>query len=184
MKPAFLILMLAAAVAATIIGGLADATDAQIQRNQADYDLKILQRVIKDPALTLIKTDPDSEHFELWSATRRQGFLLAIQTALGYNGTIRAWLAVDETGSIIAVSTRSHQETPGIGDIINSDASWLDQLDHRNLLHHRFRLKRDGGDFDHVTGATITSRAYIEMVDQGFKDHAHRFIAGDPDERR
>ena len=63
MKPAFLILMLAAAVAATIIGGLADATDAQIQRNQADYDLKILQRVIKDPALTLIKTDPDSEHF-------------------------------------------------------------------------------------------------------------------------
>ena len=98
------------------------------------------------------------------------------------NGIIRAWLAVDQAGTITAVSTHRHQETPGIGDIINADAPWLGQFFDRNLQQHQFRLKRQGGDFDHVTGATITSRAYIEMVGQGLKDNAHRFVTEDADE--
>lgn len=182
MKPAFLMLVLATAVAALIIGGLADTTQERIAQNQVDYDLKALQRVINNPSMTVIQTDSDSPHFELWSDNHRQGFLLPIETAQGYNGTIRAWLAVDQAGTITAVSTHRHQETPGIGDIINADAPWLDQFVGRNLRRHQFRLKRLGGDFDHVTGATITSRAYIEMVAQGLKDHTHRFIAEDADE--
>ena len=182
MKPAFLMLVLAAAVAALIIGGLAESTHQRIAQNQVDYDLKQLQRAINNPSMTLIQPDLDSPHFELWSDNHRQGFLLSIETTQGYNGTIRAWLAVDQSGLITAVSTHHHQETPGIGDIINADAPWLDQFYSRTLRQHQFRLKRWGGDFDHVTGATITSRAYIEMVGQGLKDHAHRFKTEDADE--
>ena len=182
MKPAFLMLVFAATIAALIIGGLAESTQQRIAQNQVDYDLKQLQRAINNPSMTLIQPNSDSTHFELWSGNSRQGFLLPIETTQGYNGMIRAWLAVDQAGTITAVSTHRHQETPGIGDIINAEAPWLDQFFDRNLRHDQFRLKRRGGDFDHVTGATITSRAYIEMVGQGLKDNAHRFVTEDADE--
>lgn len=182
MKAALLMLVLAAGAAALLIGGLATATQQRIAQNQVDYDLQQLQRAIKNLSMTLIQPTPDSTHFELWSDNLRQGFLLPLETTQGYNGAIRAWLAVDQAGTITAVSTRSHQETPGIGDIINAGAPWLDQFYDRDVRYHQFRSKRLGGDFDHVTGATITSRAYIEMVGQGLKAHAHRFMTGDADE--
>ena len=74
MKPAFLMLVLAAAVAALIIGGLAESTHQRIAQNQVDYDLKQLQRAINNPSMTLIQPDLDSPHFELWSDNHRQGF--------------------------------------------------------------------------------------------------------------
>ena len=57
MKPAFLMLVLAAAVAALIIGGLAESTHQRIAQNQVDYDLKQLQRAINNPSMTLIQPD-------------------------------------------------------------------------------------------------------------------------------
>ena len=61
-----------------------------------------------------------------------------------------------------------HNETPGLGDAFESrDVHWLDRFRGRSLTDpptQRWTVRRDGGDFDAFTGATITPRAIIKAV--------------------
>ena len=95
---------------------------------------------------------------------------LAIETVApdGYNGEIHIMLGIDSQLNILGVRTIEHQETPGLGNFIELALSpWvlsfngLD-LDQRNLKS--WNVKKDGGQFDQFTGATITPRAYVKAV--------------------
>lgn len=77
----------------------------------------------------------------------------------GYEGNITYNLAVDNQGKIVRVRIISHSETPGIGDVIESE-SFLEQFlgkDHESAL-------QDGVDVDIVTGATVSTNAVIGSV--------------------
>ncbi|HYE37925.1 electron transport complex subunit RsxG [Methylocaldum sp.] len=86
----------------------------------------------------------------------------------GYNGTIKLLVAVRTDGSLRGVRVISHRETPGLGDPIDTDKSdWIFGFDGRSLDNppeSRWKVKRDGGDFDQFTGATITPRAVVKAV--------------------
>ena len=61
-----------------------------------------------------------------------------------------------------------HQETPGLGDGIDLRiSSWITGFNGRSLTspgREKWRVKRDGGDFDQFTAATITPRAVVNAV--------------------
>ena len=86
----------------------------------------------------------------------------------GYNGDIRLLIAVDTTGTILGVRVVSHRETPGLGDPIEIERSdWILSFTDKSLLNPRddgWAVKRDGGDFDQFTGATISPRAVVNAV--------------------
>jgi electron transport complex protein RnfG len=86
----------------------------------------------------------------------------------GYSGRIRLMIAVKQDGTLAGVRVLGHQETPGLGDAIEERRSpWITRFAGRSLTNpprERWKVKRDGGDFDQLTGATITPRAVVKAV--------------------
>ncbi len=94
--------------------------------------------------------------------------LLRLTTPDGYNGDIQLLLAVYPDGRLTGVEVVAHQETPGLGDRIESKRSdWLLQFQGASLGNPGFagwKVKRDGGRFDQLSGATVTPRAVVQAV--------------------
>lgn len=86
----------------------------------------------------------------------------------GYSGTIRFLVGVTLDGEIIGVRIISHSETPGLGDKIEVEKSdWIQGFVKRTLENTGlWAVKKDGGDFDQFSGATITPRAVVKGVHQ------------------
>ena len=86
----------------------------------------------------------------------------------GYSGAIQMIVAVNHDGRVAGVRVLSHRETPGLGDRIEIERSdWIRGFDGRSLLEpvvSGWAVKRDGGEFDQFTGATITPRAIVRGV--------------------
>jgi electron transport complex protein RnfG len=86
----------------------------------------------------------------------------------GYNGNIKLIVGINTQGEVLGVRTLSHQETPGLGDKIDLRKSdWVMQFVGKRLNAEddkQWLVKKDGGDFDQFTGATITPRAYVNAV--------------------
>ncbi len=83
----------------------------------------------------------------------------------GYSGEIKTLVGVDQKDKILGVRVITHKETPGLGDYIEVDKShWIKNFNLKSLDEmgeKKWAVKKDGGDFDYVSGATITSRAVI-----------------------
>jgi Na+-translocating ferredoxin:NAD+ oxidoreductase subunit G len=91
----------------------------------------------------------------------------------GYSGDIRLLIAIKSDGEVIGVRVLEHRETPGLGDYIDlSHSDWIKHFDKTSLTKindQGWQVKKDGGAFDFVTGATITPRAVIKAVHQALK---------------
>jgi len=86
----------------------------------------------------------------------------------GYNGKVHLLVGVNIDGSLAGVRVIKHAETPGLGDGIEIRKSpWITGFDGRSLDNTDtagWRVRRDGGEFDQLTGATITPRAIVAAV--------------------
>lgn len=88
--------------------------------------------------------------------------------APGYAGEMRLLIGVRGNGMVTAVRLLSQRETPGYGDrIAGSEAAWLGGFEGRaldNPLRRLWSVSSEGGAFDAVSGATITSRGVVHAV--------------------
>ncbi|MEJ2577289.1 MAG: electron transport complex subunit RsxG [Gammaproteobacteria bacterium] len=88
----------------------------------------------------------------------------------GYAGPIRLIVGVRADGTLGGVRVLSHRETPGLGDRIEESRSdWVAGFDGKSLTNppaEDWKVKRDGGEFDQFTGATVTPRAVVKAVKQ------------------
>jgi len=86
----------------------------------------------------------------------------------GYSGEIKTLVGIDKEDKILGVRVIAHKETPGLGDYIEIDKSqWIKNFDLKSLdkaSEKQWAVKKDGGDFDYVSGATITPRAVIKST--------------------
>lgn len=91
----------------------------------------------------------------------------------GYAGKIRLLIALGIDGALIGVRVTQHKETPGLGDYIepkkdkNKEHLWIKQFDGLTPTiteEREWKVKKDGGRFDSVAGATVTPRAVIKAV--------------------
>lgn len=121
---------------------------------------------------TVIISD-NSEEITIYLARKAQQVVAAAYqtTAYGYAGEIDLIMGVNRQGDILGVRVLSHAETPGLGDKIESAKSqWIfkfNGLSLNNLAETGWHVKKDGGQFDQFTGATITPRAVVKAVKQG-----------------
>ncbi|HBV38638.1 MAG TPA: electron transport complex subunit RsxG [Erwinia sp.] len=95
---------------------------------------------------------------------------VAIETTApdGYSGAIRMIVGADFSGKVLGVRVVEHHETPGLGDKIELRISnWIESFSGVRLSgkdDQHFAVKKDGGDFDQFTGATITPRAVVNAT--------------------
>ncbi len=102
--------------------------------------------------------------------------ILPVRAPNGYNGAIDMLVGIRTDGTLAAVRVVNHRETPGLGDGIDRERSdWIEQFAGRALgrpAPRRWKVRKDGGDFDQMTGATITPRAVVAAVRQALAYHA------------
>ncbi len=91
----------------------------------------------------------------------------------GYSGKIKLIIAIRANGELAGVRVVSHIETPGLGDYIDAAKSdWIKQFEHASLVSpdsKAWKVKKDGGRFDYMTGATITPRAVVKAVHKALR---------------
>lgn len=113
----------------------------------------------------------DTEQLQVFPARDKRGRVIGYaweQIAPdGYSGTIRILMGIRVAGEIVAIRITEHKETPGLGDGITKNMAWLNSFVSKTLDTSQWKVKKDGGDFDQFTGATITPRAVVKAVHNG-----------------
>ena len=94
--------------------------------------------------------------------------LMLVTAPDGYNGDIRLLAGIDSQGTVIGVRVVAHRETPGLGDPIEIERSdWILGFGGKSLQNpgeKGWSVRKDGGQFDQFTGATITPKAVVKTV--------------------
>jgi electron transport complex protein RnfG len=180
-KPVLTLALLAAVLTAAIVL-VANFTRERIVRNEQAWITQRLDALVPPAthdndllADSIAVTAPDllgtAQPVRIYRARRAGAPVAAVIRAIapdGYRGPIELLVAIGPEGRLIGVQVIRHNETPGLGDAFESrDVHWLDRFRGRSLTDPpppRWTVRRDGGDFDAFTGATITPRAIIKAV--------------------
>ncbi len=192
-RSAVVTLVLLAVGAAAIVGLTRELTRERIAASQAERTLRQLREVLGDRAFdnapqadVILVSDPEllgtSEPVPVYRArlgAEPVAVVLSARAAQGYSGPIRLLVGIAADGTLLGVRTIEHEETPGLGDAIDVRRStWILGFSGRSLAsppEPRWSVLRDGGDFDQISGATITSRAVVAAVRDALRYfEAHR----------
>lgn len=140
--------------------------NAVIPHHLYDNDLFKDYTTLRSPAL--LGTDEPVQIFRARLAGEPRAIAFSVLAREGYVGPIKLMVGIDMQGEILGVRVLTHKETPGLGDKIEERRSnWILDFDGRSLSNTEqkaWRVKRDGGEFDQLTGATITPRAVVKAV--------------------
>jgi len=92
--------------------------------------------------------------------------ILPVVAPDGYTGNISMIVGINADGSLAGVRVLTHKETPGLGDKVETKKSdWILSFNgQKKTVEVTWGVKKDGGQFDQFTGATITPRAVVNAV--------------------
>ncbi len=163
---------------------------------QSAYDNDLLNDTI-----SLANSDSDDDIHARWNVrllgpiaddavayiARKDGkahtIILPVSAPDGYTTKIDMIVGIKLDGSLAGVRVINHKETPGLGDKVEAKKNpWILQFSGLSLLNPTLKswaVKKDGGEFDQFTGATITPRAVVRSVRlalQFFKQHSKELI--------
>jgi electron transport complex protein RnfG len=177
-----------------ILGGIltlvARQTQEKIQRNADAWILQRLDTLIPAAAhdndlladhIDVVSTDilGIADVVPIYRARLRGQPVAAVMRTVapdGYRGPIELLIAIRYDGTLIGVQVIRHKETPGLGDAFeHRDIGWLDRFRDRSLQNppqQRWTVRKDGGDFDEFTGATITPRAIVKATRRALEYYA------------
>jgi len=155
-------------------------THEKIAKNASDRELRIIDTVMPLPHDNDLHEDaikladpgnPGNGVMTVYRARRDGhpvGAVLMPVTAAGYSGTVLLVIGIARDGTLLGVNILKHRETPGLGDRIEPGKSgWINQFSGRVLKENAvadWAVKADGGKFDQLSGATITSRGVVNAV--------------------
>lgn len=172
----------AAAVAVALVAVVHDRARPYIEASQRAERLQQLTEILGDVAYdndpladTVRVHDPEYlgtsapvTAYRVRHGGQPVAVLLSAVAPDGYSGAIHLLVAIDAHGRVLGARVLEHRETPGLGDFIESRRShWIRRFDGHSLGHAplvRWQVRKDGGEFDQFTGATVTSRAVVHAV--------------------
>ncbi|HCJ51702.1 MAG: electron transport complex subunit RsxG [Gallionellales bacterium CG_4_10_14_3_um_filter_54_96] len=154
---------------------------------QDSYDNNIVQSTLDLPPDELLGTEETSIGYRATLKGEPSVVVLQPVAPDGYSGKIFLIVAIRSNGEVSGVRVVSHHETPGLGDYIEvAKNPWIKQFDGQSLTNHTaqdWQVKKDGGKFDSMAGATITPRAVVKAVHkavQYFAKHRDQLLTQAP----
>ncbi len=136
----------------------------------AVFDNDIVQDTLVIPPDPLLGTEDDTTAYRARLNGEPSAVVLQAVAPDGYSGRISLILAVRPNGELTGVRVVAHKETPGLGDYIElPKGPWIKGFDGKSRTTYSdadWKVKKDGGKFDYMTGATITPRAVVKAVNK------------------
>lgn len=122
---------------------------------------------------TLLMKNAEGKEITVYRATRN-GQVTGVAYEIfgtGYAGQMKFMLGVDGEGKVLGVRVLAHKETPGLGDKMEvKKGDWILRFDGLSLGNppvEKWKVKKDGGQFDQFAGATITPRGVVNAIRKG-----------------
>ena len=132
------------------------------------YDNDLLKQTVSIAPTPLLGNLLDSEANIAMHNNQPAGVILEATAHDGYSGDIKLLIAIRADGSISGVRVLAHKETPGLGDYIDiAHGDWIKLFNNESVEKTpaaQWLVKKDGGQFDYMVGATITPRAVVKAV--------------------
>ncbi|WP_286239592.1 electron transport complex subunit RsxG [Neptuniibacter halophilus] len=185
MKTSTLAISLFAVVCAAIIAVTQVTTADKISRNEREQKARALYEIVPrqsidndllEDTLELVAPEITGDTqpviaYRARKAGRVTTVILPLVAPDGYSGRIDLIAGFNADGSVAGVRVLGHKETPGLGDKVDTKKSaWVfsfNGLAKQGTDDPRWAVKKDGGQFDQFTGATITPRAVVNAVSRG-----------------
>ena len=140
-------------------------TQETIKSNQRHYEERVLREMVNGA-----EVEKSISGYNVFRNETQIGTIEPFTTSLGYNGDIDLLIALTlksltQDREIISVRVIHHEETPGIGDKIETNvSSWIHQFVWKIRPPHQTGHYSPEGDVDAISGATITSRAVTNAI--------------------
>lgn len=132
------------------------------------YSNNLLENKLIVPDDSRLGNDGETTVYQAWQGNQPVAAAFAFVAPDGYSGNIRLLIAIRTNGKISGVRVISHKETPGLGDKIElAKDDWILGFNDKELHNpapKKWQVKKDGGEFNQFTGATITPRAIVRAV--------------------
>ena len=119
-----------------------------------------------------VKLDGYEDAFVVYPAKKGGNFIgCAIETYdnNGYGGKVRSMVGLDADGKVINYSVLEANETPGLGAKVSDWFKTKGDIRGKEPASEDFKVKKDGGEIDAITAATITSRAFLSSVKSAYQ---------------
>jgi len=176
-KNMVLTLFIVTLAASTALGFVYELTKGPIAEAKARKKNMAIQKVVPEftnhPNKESYQVEVDGDSLTIYPAKKDGeivGMAISTYTMKGYSGNIRLMVGFKSDGTINNISVLEHAETPGLGDkITKSKTDWSTQFNNKNPENFTIKVKKDGGDVDAITAATISSRAYCDAVQRAYK---------------
>ena len=119
----------------------------------------------------------DEMPITVYTATRGgvvAGYAVQSMSKLGFGGAVRMMVGFDPDGRVVNINVLEQTETPGLGTKMCDEGNPLlgsvkgQRLEDKQLVDGKLAVRKDGGDVDALTAATISSRAYVDAVNRAW----------------
>ncbi|MDD2823824.1 MAG: RnfABCDGE type electron transport complex subunit G [Bacteroidales bacterium] len=173
----FLCLLIICLGGSAVMGSVYLITYEPIAAAQAAKVNQAIARVLPEfdnvPALEAYQVLVDGRQVTVYPAQKDgvfAGAAIEAVTTRGFGGPIKVMVGFRPDGTIHNTAVISHTETPGLGDKMDPRKSDFSlQFQGKNPGTFRLAVKKDGGQVDAITAATISSRAFCDVLDLAYR---------------
>src|SRR4030042_3600186 len=184
-KKMVLALFLVSAIASTSLGiiyALTKETISEARKLQKQNAIEtVLPDFDNDPLEKIEKRSVDGDTLYFYTAQEKGEWIgTAVETFTnkGFSGKFKLMVSFTPDGKIYNISVLEHHETPGLGDKMEKEKSldkstgksWSSQFEGKDPSEFMLAVKKDGGDVDAITAATISSRAFCDAVQRAYDE--------------
>ena len=167
-----IVLTVITVVAAACLGAMNNLTAEPIAASKKAKQEEAIKAVL--PEFTTVDEETIVNEQKIFRAYNANGELvgIAIETKeLGFGGDVTTMVGFDANGTIIDYSLLAHAETPGLGSKL---VDWFKiKSDIRGVGGDKMplRVSKDGGEYDAITAATISSRAFLNSINKAYETY-------------
>lgn len=184
-KNMLLVLLIISVVAAFALAAVYGFTKAPIEQSKTQKQQNAIKEVLppfdtleeekipveQEKAESAFRKETGADSLTLFHAYKdgqKVGVAVETFTNKGFSGKITLMAGFTTEGSIYKVQVLTHAETPGLGTKM-AESPFKDQFEGKNPQTYNLTVKKDGGDVDAITAATISSRAYCDAMNTAYK---------------
>ena len=162
-------------VASACLGFVYEITKEPIAASVLNKKLNAIKQVVPD-----FNNNPNDEMYRLptgegdsldiYPAKKDNeliGYAVNTYTNKGFSGRINIMAGFKPDGTILNIVVLEHKETPGLGTKM-TDPLFKDQFNDKNPADFTLKVKKDGGQVDAITAATISSRAFCDAIQRAY----------------
>ena len=169
-------LFLITMVAGVSLGYINDITKGPKAKAKLERKVNTLKQVLQEfnnnpvEEVLMLKSDKAKDSIEVYTGTfddKHIGTAIVGSSDKGYSGLVKIMVGFNPDESIKNIVVLEQKETPGLGTKMKGD-KFLRQFRGKTPTEFNVMPKKDGGDVDALTGATITTRAFGEATQMAY----------------